>query len=62
MESWSEQAQILTGAGFRVIAIDFRGFGESRVSGQTDSYSPPTLTFSRRFSICERRTRRPCRW
>ena len=39
-ESWTKQAHILTGEGFRVMAIDFRGFGESRVSGQTDSYAP----------------------
>lgn len=28
-ESWAKQAQILAGAGFRVLAFDFRGFGES---------------------------------
>jgi pimeloyl-ACP methyl ester carboxylesterase len=27
--SWAKQAQILAGAGFRVLAFDFRGFGES---------------------------------
>lgn len=40
-ESWSKQAQILAGAGFRVIAIDFRGFGESSGPGQTDFDSVP---------------------
>ena len=40
-ESWAKQAQILAAAGFRVIAIDFRGFGESRVAGQTDSDTAP---------------------
>jgi dienelactone hydrolase len=29
-ESWNEQALVLAGAGFRVLAIDFRGRGESR--------------------------------
>jgi pimeloyl-ACP methyl ester carboxylesterase len=29
-ESWVEQARVLAGAGFRVVALDFRGFGESR--------------------------------
>ncbi|MGC1965300.1 MAG: alpha/beta fold hydrolase, partial [Candidatus Acidiferrales bacterium] len=29
-ESWAKQAQILQPAGFRVLAIDFRGRGQSR--------------------------------
>jgi pimeloyl-ACP methyl ester carboxylesterase len=29
-ESWEKQAQVLVGAGFRVLAIDFRGHGQSR--------------------------------
>jgi alpha-beta hydrolase superfamily lysophospholipase len=29
-ESWAPQAQTLANAGFRVLAFDFRGFGESR--------------------------------
>lgn len=29
-ESWSDQARVLQQAGFRVLAIDFRGYGESR--------------------------------
>jgi pimeloyl-ACP methyl ester carboxylesterase len=29
-ESWSKQARTLADAGFRVLAFDFRGFGESR--------------------------------
>lgn len=29
-ESWSKQARVLAGAGFRVVAIDFRGRGRSR--------------------------------
>jgi pimeloyl-ACP methyl ester carboxylesterase len=28
-ESWAKQAQILTNAGFKVLAIDMRGYGES---------------------------------
>jgi pimeloyl-ACP methyl ester carboxylesterase len=29
-ESWEKQAQVLVDAGFRVVAFDFRGFGQSR--------------------------------
>ena len=29
-ESWEKQAQVLVGAGFRVLAFDFRGYGQSR--------------------------------
>jgi pimeloyl-ACP methyl ester carboxylesterase len=35
-ESWSEQAQALVSHGFRVLAIDFRGFGCSTGPGQAD--------------------------
>src|SRR5215472_5424934 len=40
-ESWAKQARVLADAGFRVIAFDFRGFGESRGPGQSDLYSAP---------------------
>lgn len=40
-ESWEKQARALTDAGFRSIAIDFRGYGDSRGPGQSDLYSAP---------------------
>ncbi|HSU60293.1 MAG TPA: alpha/beta fold hydrolase, partial [Bryobacteraceae bacterium] len=40
-ESWREQARALTAAGFRVLAIDFRGYGKSRGPGQADPLSAP---------------------
>ena len=40
-ESWGEQARALAKAGFRVIAIDFRGYGASRGPGQADIYTAP---------------------
>jgi pimeloyl-ACP methyl ester carboxylesterase len=35
-ESWREQAQVLASDGFRILAIDFRGFGCSTGPGQAD--------------------------
>ena len=40
-ESWKPQAQVLEAAGFRVLAIDFRGYGASRGPGQSDPLSAP---------------------
>ena len=40
-ESWEKQAQQLAKVGFRVLAIDFRGYGQSRGPGQTDIFTAP---------------------
>lgn len=40
-ESWSEQARTLSSAGFRVLALDFRGYGKSRGPGDSDPLSAP---------------------
>jgi pimeloyl-ACP methyl ester carboxylesterase len=40
-ESWEKQAQALVKAGFRVLAIDFRGYGQSKGPGSSDLYSAP---------------------
>lgn len=40
-ESWAPQAQSLAAAGFLVLAIDFRGYGQSRGPGQSDPLSAP---------------------
>jgi pimeloyl-ACP methyl ester carboxylesterase len=40
-ESWAKQAPALVAAGFRVVAIDFRGYGQSRGPGQSDIFTAP---------------------
>ena len=40
-ESWAKQAPALVEAGFRVMAINLRGYGESRGPGQQDIFSAP---------------------
>src|SRR5580700_697154 len=40
-ESWSPQAHELMAAGFRVLAIDFRGYGKSHGPGDKDVMSAP---------------------
>jgi pimeloyl-ACP methyl ester carboxylesterase len=40
-ESWDKQARTLTAAGFRVLALDFRGYGKSRGPGDSDPMGAP---------------------
>src|ERR1017187_8658944 len=40
-ESWEKQARTLAAADFRVVAIDFRGYGQSRGPGEADTMSAP---------------------
>jgi pimeloyl-ACP methyl ester carboxylesterase len=40
-ESWAKQADTLVGAGFRVLALDFRGFGKSHGPGDSDPMDAP---------------------
>jgi pimeloyl-ACP methyl ester carboxylesterase len=40
-ESWAKQAGELAHAGFRVVAIDFRGYGRSKGPGHADIYTAP---------------------
>ena len=40
-ESWKPQAQQLSAAGFRVLAIDFRGYGTSHGPGDKDFFHAP---------------------
>jgi pimeloyl-ACP methyl ester carboxylesterase len=39
-ESWAPQARTLASAGYRVLAIDMRGFGKSHAPGDQDLMSP----------------------
>jgi pimeloyl-ACP methyl ester carboxylesterase len=40
-ESWDKQARVLAQAGSHVLAIDFRGYGQSKGPGQADPLSAP---------------------
>jgi alpha/beta superfamily hydrolase len=42
-ESWTPQARVLAASGFRVLALDFRGYGPSRGPGQEDPLSAPLV-------------------
>jgi pimeloyl-ACP methyl ester carboxylesterase len=40
-DSWAKQAKVFAASGFRVLAIEFRGEGESRGPGQADMMTAP---------------------
>jgi pimeloyl-ACP methyl ester carboxylesterase len=40
-ESWEKQARALVSAGFRVLALDFRGYGKSRGPGDSQPMNAP---------------------
>src|SRR2546430_15674365 len=40
-ESWAKQAQTLAAAGFRVLALDFRGYGKSKGPGDSQPMDAP---------------------
>jgi len=40
-ESWKKQARTLAAAGFRVLALDFRGYGKSKGPGDADPMDAP---------------------
>src|SRR5580704_1975883 len=40
-ESWEKQARTFEAAGFRVLALDFRGYGKSRGPGDSDPMDAP---------------------
>jgi pimeloyl-ACP methyl ester carboxylesterase len=43
-ESWGTQARTLESAGFHVLALDFRGYGQSRGPGDSDVLSAPLFS------------------
>ncbi|HSZ57263.1 MAG TPA: alpha/beta fold hydrolase, partial [Tepidisphaeraceae bacterium] len=42
-ESWDPQARVLAEHGFRVIAFDFRGVGQSHGPGDSDAFTPKRM-------------------
>jgi dienelactone hydrolase len=50
MESWDKQARILANAGFRALALDFRGYGQTIAGTQTtDDKSYPDVLAAVRY-------------
>lgn len=40
-ESWEKQARVLEASGFRVLALDFRGYGKSKGPGDSEPMNAP---------------------
>jgi pimeloyl-ACP methyl ester carboxylesterase len=60
-ESWTKQAQVLEKSGFRVLAIDFRGRGQSRGPQSKSDDDGTEYDVLPRCATCTRLARKPCR-
>ena len=61
-ESWKKQAQALVAAKFRVLALDFRGYGKSKGPGDSDPMDAPLYKDAWQPSvICGKWAQRACR-
>ncbi len=62
MESWDKQARIFAKAGFRVLALDFRGYGQTIAGTQTsdDKTYPDVLAAVRYLHSTRREVRFSC--
>ena len=61
-ESWREQAPVLARAGFRVLAIDLRGYGKSEIRGHSTSSALPRNLWVESGCISSAGSPRPPPW